>query len=158
MRKFLKNLIKLSVLAVAVLFVSVQFVQPNKTNPPVMQSRAIESHVRVTPQVAAIFERACKDCHSHQTEWPWYSQVAPVSWYVTDHVNEGREHLNFSEWSAYDHEQADWLLGAMCMTAERGRMPLSSYTRMHHSAKLSTLDVQTLCAWSKAEQARFTVR
>ncbi len=154
MRKFLK----LMALAVAILFVSVQFVRPNKTNPPVVQAQAIESHVRITPEVAGIFERACKDCHSHQTEWPWYSQVAPVSWYVTDHVNHGRKHLNFSRWSAYDREQADWLLGAMCMTAERGQMPLSSYTRMHHSAKLSPLDVQTLCAWSKAERQRLAKR
>jgi hypothetical protein len=150
MRKFLK----LAALAVAILFVSLQFVRPNKTNPPVNQAQAIEAHVRIAPEVAGIFERACKDCHSNQTEWPWYAQVAPVSWYVTDHVNHGRKHLNFSVWSTYDREQADWLLGAMCMTARRGRMPLSSYTRLHHSAKLSPLDVQTLCAWSQAEQQR----
>jgi hypothetical protein len=150
MRKFLKLL----ALAVTILFVSVQFVRPNKTNPPVVQTHAIEAHVRVAPEVANIFERACKDCHSNQTEWPWYAQVAPVSWFVADHVNHGRSHLNFSEWSAYDREQADWLLGAMCMTAQRGQMPLSSYTRMHHAAKLYPLDVQTLCAWSQAEQRR----
>jgi hypothetical protein len=154
MRKFLK----LSVLAVTILFVSVQFVRPNKTNPPVVQAETIESHVRLTPEVAGIFERACKDCHSNQTVWPWYAQVAPISWFVTDHVNHGRKHLNFSRWSAYDREQADWLLGAMCMTAERGRMPLSSYTRMHHSSRLSTLDVQTICAWSQAERGRLAKR
>ncbi|MCA1564777.1 MAG: heme-binding domain-containing protein [Acidobacteria bacterium] len=131
-----------------------QFVRPNKTNPPVVAARTLESHVRVTPEVAGIFERACKDCHSNQTEWPWYAQVAPVSWYVADHVNNGREEMNFSEWSTYDREQADWLLGAMCMTAERGRMPLSSYTRLHHPAKLSPADVQILCAWSQAEQEK----
>ena len=151
MRKFLK----LTALAVAILFISVQFVRPNKTNPPVVKGHALDAHVRVTPEVAAIFERACKDCHSNQTEWPWYAQVAPVSWYVVDHVNDGRRHLNFSEWSTYDREQANWLLGAMCMTAERGRMPLVSYTRLHHTAKLSPADVQILCAWSvKAESEK----
>ena len=150
MRKFLK----LTALAVAVLFISVQFVRPNKTNPPVVEAHTLESHVRVTPEVAGIFERACKDCHSNQTQWPWYAQVAPVSWYVADHVNDGRRHLNFSEWSTYDREQANWLLGAMCMTAERGRMPLPSYTRLHHPAKLSSADVQILCAWSQAEQVK----
>jgi hypothetical protein len=150
MRKFLK----LTALAVAILFISVQFVRPNKTNPPIVEARTLESHARVTPEVAAIFERACKDCHSNQTEWPWYAQVAPVSWYVADHVNNGREEMNFSEWSTYDREQADWLLGAMCMTAERGRMPLPSYTRLHHPATLSPADVQILCAWSQAERER----
>ncbi len=150
MRKFLK----LTVLAFAILFMSVQFVRPNKTNPPIDQVQTIEAHVRVAPEVAEIFERACKDCHSNQTAWPWYAQVSPVSWFVTDHVNHGRKHLNFSEWSRYDREQADFLLGAMCMTAERGQMPLVSYTRLHHSAKLSPLDVQTLCAWSRVERRR----
>ncbi|HEX8131638.1 MAG TPA: heme-binding domain-containing protein [Pyrinomonadaceae bacterium] len=154
MRKFLK----LTALAVAVLFISVQFVRPSQTNPPVDQTQAIESHVRLTPEVAGIFERACKDCHSNQTEWPWYSRIAPVSWYVTDHINHGRRNLNFSVWSTYDREQADWLLGAMCMTAERGQMPLTSYTRMHHSAKLSPADVRTLCAWSQAERQRLAKR
>src|SRR4028119_1897038 len=108
MRRFLKLL----ALALALLCVSLQFVRPNKTNPPVVQAQTIESHASVTPEVASIFERACKDCHSHQTEWPWYAQVAPVSWFVADHVKHGRKHLNFSRWSAYDREQADWLLGA----------------------------------------------
>lgn len=150
MRRFLKLL----VLASAIMFMSVQFVRPHKTNPPFVQTQAIEAHVRITPEVAGILERSCKDCHSHQTDWPWYAQVAPFSWYVADHVNEGRKHLNFSRWSAYDREQADWMLGAMCMTAKRGQMPLPSYTRIHRSAKLSPLDVQTLCAWSQAEQRR----
>jgi len=150
MRKFLK----LTALAVAILFISVQFVRPPKANPPVDPARTIESHTSLTPEVAGIFERACKDCHSNQTEWPWYAQVAPISWYVAVHVKDGRKHLNFSEWSAYDRGRADWLLGAMCMTAERGRMPLPSYTRLHHPATLSPADVRTLCAWSQAERGR----
>jgi len=154
MRKFLK----LTALMLAVLFISVQFVRTDRTNPPVVEAHALESHARVTPEVAGIFERACKDCHSNQTEWPWYAQVAPVSWYVADHVNHGRNHLNFSRWSDYDREQADWLLGAMCMTAERGRMPLPSYTRMHHAARLSPADVRILCAWSQSERGRLAKR
>lgn len=154
MRKFLK----LSALVVASLFVALQFVRSNKANPPVVQAQTIEAHVRVSQEVAGIFERACKDCHSDQTEWPWYARVAPVSWFVADHVNDGRRHLNFSRWSAYDREQADWLLGAMCMTAKRGLMPLPSYTQLHRSAKLSALDVQTLCAWSQAERGRLARR
>ena len=154
----MRRLLKLAALAPAVLFISLQFVRPNKANPPVDQSQTIESRVRITPEVAGIFERACKDCHSNQTEWPWYSRVAPVSWYVADHVEHGREDMNFSEWSTYDRERADWLLGAMCMTTERGRMPLPSYTRMHRPAKLSPSDVRTLCAWSQAERVRLAKR
>lgn len=154
----MRTVLKLTALAVGVLFISVQFVRTNRTNPPIVASRTLEAHARVTPEVARIFERACRDCHSNQTEWPWYARVAPVSWYVAEHVNHGRRELNFSEWSRYDREQADWLLGAMCMTAERGRMPLPSYTRLHHPAKLSPADVRTLCAWSQAERGRLAAR
>jgi hypothetical protein len=154
----LRKFLKLTTLAVAAIFVSLQFVRPPLANPPIDQTRTIESHARLTPEVAGIFARACRDCHSNQTEWPWYARVAPVSWYVEDHVRHGRRELNFSEWSAYDREQADWLLGAMCMTAERGRMPLPSYTRLHHSAALSPADVRLLCAWSLAERGRLAKR
>jgi len=66
--------------------------------------------VTVDPQVAGILDRACADCHSNKTRWPWYSHVAPVSWFVIDHVNHGRSHLNFSEWGRYDaFEQRDLL-------------------------------------------------
>ena len=150
MRKFLK----FAALAVAILFTSVQFIRPNRTNPPVDKTQTVEAHLRVTPEVADVFERACKDCHSHQTDWPWYSQIAPASWFVADHVEHGRRNLNFSEWARYDREQADFLLGFMCATAKQGTMPLSSYTLLHNSAKLSPGDVQTLCRWSQAERER----
>ncbi|HEX8455909.1 MAG TPA: heme-binding domain-containing protein [Pyrinomonadaceae bacterium] len=154
MRRFLKWVALVS----AALFICVQFVRPVRTNPPVELERTIEAHVRITPEVARVFERACKDCHSNRTEWPWYTNVTPVSWYVVDHVEHGRKNMNFSEWSTYDPEQADWLLGAICMTATRGSMPLKSYTRLHHTAKLSLADVQTLCAWSQAESERINQR
>ena len=150
MRRFLKVL----ALSVAILFASVQFVRPNRTNPPVDQAQAIESHLSVTPEVAAIFERACKDCHSNQTDWPWYSHITPVSWFLADHVEHGRKELNFSVWSSYDRDQADTLLNDICREAKQGTMPLSSYTLLHRSAKLSPRDVQTLCAWSKVERER----
>ncbi|HEV2802384.1 MAG TPA: heme-binding domain-containing protein [Pyrinomonadaceae bacterium] len=152
----MRRVLKFTALALAALFISVQFVRPNRTNPPVEQGRTIEAHTRITPEVAQVFERACKDCHSNRTAWPWYTHVAPVSWYVADHVEHGRRNLNFSEWSTYDQEQADWLLGAICMTATRGSMPLDSYTRLHHAAKLSPADVQTLCAWSQTERDRMS--
>ena len=139
-------------------FALAQFVRPARTNPPVVQAQTIGAHVRVTPEVEAILGRSCKDCHSHRTEWPWYTQVAPVSWFVVDHVEHGRKDMNFSEWSAYDRERAEFLLGGICMTARRGVMPLASYTWIHRSAKLSPADVQTLCAWSQSEQQRLAKR
>src|SRR5919106_2509263 len=101
-------------LIVMVLFVSAQFIRPAKTNPAIDQSLALESHLQVDPTVAAILDRSCADCHSNKTSWPWYSNVAPVSWFVIDHVNHGRSHLNFSEWGSLDSRQAAKKLEEVC--------------------------------------------
>jgi hypothetical protein len=101
-----------------------------------------------------VLERSCMDCHSNRTDWPWYSNVAPASWFVTDHVNHGRRHLNFSEWDAYDRRRADGLLKEICRTARSGFMPLDSYTLVHRGARLTPADVKTLCEWTGEEQRR----
>lgn len=138
---------------VALLVVS-QFIRPAKTNPANIEAHALEAHVQVSAPAAAILDRACRDCHSNDTRWPWYSHVAPVSWYVIDHVNHGRSHLNFSEWGSFSNRDAEAMLKAICKEVKSGAMPLTSYTRMHRSAKLSPEDVQTLCDWTTAEAER----
>jgi heme-binding protein len=141
---------------VACLFVVAQFSRPVRTNPAVDQARTIESRLPVSPQVSAIIDRSCNDCHSNKTRWPWYSNVAPVSWLVIDHVNEGRQHLNFSEWGRYNRREVDGLFEEMCRLATQGAMPLSSYTPMHPGSKLSAEDKKILCDWSNAERARIS--
>jgi hypothetical protein len=156
MRKILKWL----GVAIAAVFLALQFVQPAKTNPLIDPARSIQAHAQVTPEVAAIFERACRDCHSNQTSWPWYSHVAPVSWFVRDHVNHGRLHLNFDDWmQENDHggrRTTIEMLDAICKAVKGGAMPLDSYTWLHPSARLSTADIDTLCRWTQAERERLT--
>src|SRR6201988_749106 len=86
-------------------FVGIHFVRPARTNPTIHQAQTIAAHTQMTEPVGKIFERACNDCHSNNTAWPWYTNVAPVSWWVIDHVNHGRSHLNYSEWAQL--ERAD---------------------------------------------------
>lgn len=136
---------------VACLFLLAQFGRPARTNPVVNESDALQSHVQVTPQVAGILDRSCNDCHSNKTRWPWYSNVAPVSWFLIDHVNEGREHLNFSEWGKLDRSSAAQTLDEMCEEVKAGAMPLSSYTPLHPGSKLSEADVKVLCDWTEVE-------
>jgi hypothetical protein len=150
------KLLKWTVVALALIFVALQFIRPARTNPPVDETRTIQAHARLTPQVAAILDRSCNDCHSHQTRWPWYSNVAPVSWYVVDHVNVGRREMNFSDWAQYDTEHQKGLLKDICKEAKTGAMPLPSYLRLHHEAKLSSEDVKTLCDWANAESLRLS--
>lgn len=142
------------VLAGVICFIVIQFIRPAKTNPPADPGQAIESHLQVTPQVAAILDRSCNDCHSNKTRWPWYSNVAPVSWFVIDHVNEGRENVNLSEWGKYNQREVGNLLKQMCREAKAGVMPLSSYTPLHPGSKLSAGDIKTICDWTDAERAR----
>lgn len=152
MKKLLKTLRWVGIVAVCALVVA-QFFGPAKTNPVSDASQSVESHLQVTPQVAAILDRSCNDCHSNKTRWPWYSNVAPVSWFVIDHVNEGRENLNFSEWGRYTQSDFDGILKQICREVKAGAMPLGSYTPLHPGSKLSAEDVKTLCDWTTAERA-----
>ena len=117
------------VLALAGLFMAMQLVPYGRdhANPPVIKEPAWDS-----PQTRALAKRACFDCHSNETRWPWYSHVAPVSWMLQQHVSEGRSHLNFSEWNR------DQTHGPDAEKALReGEMPLKGYVLMHREAQLN---------------------
>ncbi len=150
MRKWLRRL----ALFIAALLFAAQFVRPARTNPEAADLKPLEAHTQMTPEVESILRRSCADCHSNQTRWPWYSNVAPVSWFVIDHVNHGRRHLNFSAWSRYTPREAEGMLEAICGEARHGLMPLKSYTLVHRSARLSERDVRVLCDWTAAEMGR----
>lgn len=153
MRLVLK-IAKWIVIVLACLFILLQLKRPARTNPVSETSLSIETHTQMTPQVKAIFDRSCRDCHSNNTEWPWYTNVAPVSWFVVDHVNEGRKHLNASEWGRLDRDRQDKKLREICDEVEDNAMPLSSYTPLHPKAVLSEQDKKTLCDWTAAERER----
>ncbi|MCB0126541.1 MAG: heme-binding domain-containing protein, partial [Caldilineaceae bacterium] len=106
----------------------------DRTNPAV--TREVQWN---SPETRAIAQRACYDCHSNETVWPWYSYVAPVSLRVADHVAEGREHLNFSEW-----DRANEGLEEILETINKGEMPLSDYLLMHPEAKLTAEEQRAL--------------
>lgn len=136
----------------ALLLVLIQVIRPSRTNPPVDQGRTIEALRNVPPEVSGILNRACKDCHSNTTVWPWYSNVAPASWVLINHVNEGRRHLSLSDWASYQPKQAAKKLGEMCEQVEKGEMPMSSYLWIHDEAVLTADDKQVVCGWAKKEQ------
>jgi hypothetical protein len=94
-----------------------------------------------TPRTRELAARACFDCHSHETKWPWYSQVAPTSWFVTHHVEDGRRHLDFSAW---DHRQKHADECGEAVT--KGWMPLDSYLWLHPEARLSDAEKAELAA------------
>lgn len=124
--------------ALLVLFLALQLVPygRNHTNPPVAAEPAWDS-----PQTRALFVRACADCHSNQTVWPWYSNIAPVSWLVARDVVEGREKFNVSQWGLQRNEGDE-----AAETVREGEMPLWFYLPLHPEARLSPAEREQLIA------------
>jgi len=150
----MKKALKWAALLILVLFVAAQAYRPDRTNPSVDQSKTLGASGRVTPEAAAILERSCNDCHSSETRWPWYSNVSPVSWFLKNHVDEGRRELNLSEWGTYAARKRERKLHEICEQVEAGEMPIKSYLPLHPSAKLSDEDRRVLCDWAHAEEER----
>ena len=92
-------------IGIALLIVIIQFIRPDMSNIPEDPAKTIHAFVKVPDDIAAILVRSCYDCHSYTTRWPWYSQIAPVSWLIAYDVRSARKHLNFSEWSSYSQKK-----------------------------------------------------
>jgi hypothetical protein len=129
-----------------------QFFRPARTNPPSDPSVSFEAMVFPPPDVAASLRRGCKDCHSNQTDWPWYSNISPASWLIAQDVNRGRAHLNLSEWDRY-RERSQSQLEDMCEQVNAGKMPLWYFHPLHPEARLSDFEITSLCALSHGEGA-----
>ncbi len=144
------RILKYTGLIVLLLLIISQFIQPDRTNPPENSLATFETVARPSPEVAAIVKRACRDCHSYNTEWPWYSRIAPVSWLLADHVKEGRQKLNFSDWSMYSPEMTRLKFKQACSEVKTGEMPLWNYRLLHPGARLNSGDVESICAAAAA--------
>lgn len=128
--------------SLAALLLAIQLVPVERTNPPV------EAEVDAPPAVLAVLQRACYDCHSNQTVWPWYSRVAPVSWLVASDVAEGREHVNFTTWNRLDPEQRADAIHDVGEEVSEGEMPLWYYLPLHPSARLSEAERSSIRQWT----------
>lgn len=137
---------------------ALQFVRPERTNPPVDPADRLQAHLEVPAEVQAILDRSCRDCHTNETRWPWYSAVAPMSFLLVHDVTEGRDELNFSEWGQYDDETLDQQLDHICKQVTDGAMPLKPYALMHPEARLSSRDAERLCQWTSQVRAALPVQ
>jgi hypothetical protein len=136
--------VRIGALALLVLLFGIQFIPVHRTNP------SVQLRVHAPSDVAAILRRSCYDCHSNETNWPWYSYVAPMSWFVTRHVNRGRGDLNFSEWPALDFEAQEHAFKDIEEQIAKGEMPLKSYLLLHRQAKLSQEERDVLLRWARS--------
>jgi cytochrome c551/c552 len=133
---------KFAVGLIAVLIV-VQFVPVARVNPTERGQPAVPSEVQ------ALLQRACYDCHSNETRWPWYSSVAPVSFLIARGVTAGRKELNFSLWNGYNERRKARKLKEIAEQVKQGKMPQWYYVSLHPDAKLSPADRQLIIKWAR---------
>ena len=135
-----------------VIFAGLQFTNPSRTNSPVVHDfLAAETP---PPPIAALFRGACYDCHSYETQWPWYSHIAPVSWLIANDVRGGRRHLNFSNWPVDDPERAAKRLENASEELGYNEMPPAKYKMIHPAARLTADQRQQLTQWLDSEAKR----
>lgn len=139
-RKGLKFAALVFVLAV----LSIQAIRIDKLNPPV------QSDIQADPAIQSLLRSACYNCHSNETVWPWYSNVAPISWLLASDVNEARSHLNFSMWRAYSSNVQSNKLAAIEEEVQSGDMPLWYYMLVHSEARLSQEDRSKISNWAES--------
>jgi hypothetical protein len=136
--------LKKTVLSLVLLFILFQFVPVQRTNP------SVEADLQANPPIRALLKKACFDCHSNETVWPWYSRIAPVSWLIAMDVKKGRGHLNFSSWELMSAEDKSFAARLIRHEVESGGMPLKPYTLIHRNAVLTNADKQMIYAWLDA--------
>lgn len=142
-----KSIIKYILITLLAVFVIMQFFRIDKTNPKIEKDKDFIAIANPPADIEKMIRTACYDCHSHHTEYPWYSNIAPVSWFLADHIEEGREHLNFSIWGDYDEDKRNHKLHECEEEVEHKEMPLDSYTWTHGDAKLSKDQREKLAEW-----------
>ena len=135
--------LKIVSLSIGAIFLAIQFVPVEQINPPVT------GEIQAPEEVMQILRKACYDCHSNETVWPWYSYIAPISWTIESDVKVGRDDLNFSEWSDYSPMKQDFKQAQSGELVAEGEMPLWFYIPLHSEADLSKEEIELIVAWGK---------
>ena len=141
------SIVKKIILGLAAILIGIQFYQPSRNQSDEVPATHIERMFAVPQNVKAILVQSCYDCHSNNTRYPWYSRIQPGAWYMAEHIKNGKEELNFSDFGEYSARRQRNKFRAMAGQVKDGEMPLSSYTLIHRNAVLSNDDRQVLLEW-----------
>jgi hypothetical protein len=144
----MKKALRIIILVMIGIFVIAQFFQPDKNVSPRTEQHILETE-NVPEHIKTMLTNACLDCHSNQTNYLWYHKISPVSWFINNHIVEGREHLNLSDWGKQDVFDKIGTLEEMVEEVEEGEMPLKEYVWMHPKAKLNEEEIARMKAWSE---------
>ncbi|WP_299781406.1 heme-binding domain-containing protein [uncultured Formosa sp.] len=152
----MKSLKKI-LLLVLVAFIISQFFGPEKNMGDLTSIEPFLAETNPPEHVEAILKEACYDCHSSYTRYPWYSDFTPVNYWMADHVNDGKKHLDFSAWDSYSVKKKDHKFEELIEMVEAKEMPLKSYTITHTDAKLSDADIESVKEWAEYVRIKFTL-
>ena len=137
------------IVVLLVAFIIIQFFPIDKTNPPPTPGMDFLRIKKSSPKIASLISTSCYDCHSNESKYPWYSDIAPSSWLLKNHINEGRKHLNFSTFATYEPKRQVHKLEECIEMIEKEEMPLDSYYLGHQDAKFTTEQRQELIKYFK---------
>ena len=148
-----KIFIAASLLAVALCAVTLTGLALHPDRPPV-HGKPLFQGAQIDGPTLALFQRACQNCHSENTQWPWYSRIPPASWMIEKDVDDARRHVNFSNWESYYPQEQEEFLTQIGSVARNGQMPLPRYTLLHREAVLASHERRQIYEWSRAEKKR----
>jgi hypothetical protein len=147
------RILKTALIILAIIFIGIQFVRPDKNAGTVDPAKEISAAVPVPAEVDTMLRESCYDCHSNVTRYPWYAEVMPAGWLLADHVDEGKGQLNFSEFAAGSLRRQYHKLEEISEQINEGEMPLKSYLIMHGGAELTGDKKDVLNRWVEASRA-----
>lgn len=140
------KIIKKILVSLLIALVLIQFYRPEKNDAEYRDISVFLADTKPNKEVNAILENNCYDCHSNKTNYPWYSKIAPISFWLNDHIKDGNKHFNVSKWESYSIKKRDHKLDELIEEVEEGEMPLESYTLLHGS--ITELEKEALIAWA----------
>lgn len=146
-------MIRKALIIFAIIILVIQIFRPDKNISVSPSVNTIEEHYPLPKQIGTLLKSSCYDCHSNNTVYPWYSNVQPFAWWLSSHVTDGKQELNFDEFNSYDVKKKKHKLDEVVEMIEKDEMPLSSYTLIHKKAVLSPQEKDQIIAWAKGLKA-----
>lgn len=140
---------------VLIVFVGMQFYRPEKNTSTGKHTAIFLAETNPSKEVTAILKESCYDCHSNNTNYPWYNNVAPFSYWLADYIKGGKRHLNFSDWETYEIKKRDHKLEELIELVDEGVMPLKEYTWTHSEAKLGEEQRKALLQWAEKTRVSY---
>ena len=141
------KIVKIIAIVLLVVFVGIQFIPSSRNQSDSVPETDLMLVNDVPENIQNKLQVSCYDCHSNNTQYPWYNKVQPVAWFLEDHIKEGKAELNFNEWDSLSTRRKTSKLRSIIKQIENGEMPLDSYTFIHRDAKFSEAEAEEIINW-----------